>query len=256
MLGFESSAACTTCYRPERTVHHIARRRVESMPSGYNVLSPRLNDVVGGSTVTPLRTPIARGPRGAYAKSAATQKSILDSALTVFAKSGYNNGSLRDIAEGIGLTDAALLHHFKNKSNLLAALLRRRDEQTREYFDLDPKRGLALLRDTVELVRLNASTPGVVEFFCTLSAEATSRRHPAHGYFIARYANTRSMLRQSFQEIESRGLLRNGVTPAEAARGTVAFMDGIQIQWLFDHESVDLVGDVEKYLRSLVTSDF
>jgi AcrR family transcriptional regulator len=197
-----------------------------------------------------------RGPRGPYAKSSTTQTSILDSALTVFANSGYNNGSLRDIAAGIGLTDAALLHHFKNKSNLLAALLQRRDEQTREHFDLDPKRGLGLLRDTVELVRLNASTPGVIELFCTLSAEATSPDHPAHRYFIERYANTRAMLQQSFQEIESQGQLRIGLTPAEAARGTVAFMDGIQIQWLLDHESVDMVADVEKYLRSLVTSDF
>jgi len=206
--------------------------------------------------VTSLKTPVRRGPRGPYAKSSTTQKQILDSALTVFARSGYRNGSLRDIAEGVGLTDAALLHHFKNKSNLLAALLRRRDEQTREHFDLDPKRGLGLLRDTVELVRLNASTPGVVELFCTLSAEATSPEHPAHRYFVERYANTRSMLQQNFEEIESRGQLREGLTPAEAARGTVAFMDGIQIQWLFDHESVDMVGDVERYLRSLVTSDF
>jgi AcrR family transcriptional regulator len=206
--------------------------------------------------VTTLKTPARRGPRGSYAKSFTTQKSILDSALTVFGKSGYRSGSLRDIADEVGLTDAALLHHFKNKSSLLAAVLRRRDEQTRERFDLDPKRGLGLLRDAVELVRLNASTPGVVELFCTVSAEATSPEHPAHRYFIERYANTRSMLQQTFQEIESRGQLRKGVTPAEAARGTVAFMDGIQIQWLLDRESVDMVGDVERYLRSLVTSDF
>ena len=206
--------------------------------------------------MTTLQEPVRRGPRGPYAKSSSTQTSILDSALTVFAKSGYRNGSLRDIADGVGLTDAALLHHFKNKSSLLAAVLRRRDEQTREHFDLDPNRGLGVLRDTVELVRRNASTPGVVQLFCTLAAEATSPDHPAHRYFVERYANTRSMLQQTFVSIESRGQLRAGVTPAEAARGTVAFMDGVQIQWLLDRESVDMVDDVEKYLRALVTRDF
>ncbi len=201
--------------------------------------------------MTVEQAPVRRGPRGPYAKSKRTRKSILDSALEVFAESGYRSGSLRDVAERVGMSEAGLLHHFTNKSELLAAVLERRDEQTRERFDFDPGHGRGLLRATIELVEYNASTPGVVELFCTLSAEATSATHPAHEYFVERYRATNEMMRGAFEEMASRGELRPGVVPAVAARGTVALMDGLQIQWLLDRDSVDMAADLRTYLDSL-----
>jgi AcrR family transcriptional regulator len=199
--------------------------------------------------------PVRRGPRGPYAKSKRTRKSILDSALEVFAESGYRSGSLRDVAERVGMSEAGLLHHFTNKSELLAAVLERRDEQTRERFDFDPTHGQGLLRSSVELVEYNASTPGVVELFCTLAAEATSASHPAHQYFVDRYRSTTAMMREAFEEARTRGELRPEVDPAVAARGMVALMDGLQIQWLLDRESVDMAADLRTYINSLLVDE-
>ena len=198
------------------------------------------------------RTPVRRGPRGPYAKSRQTRTSILDSALEVFAQSGYRSGSLRDVAERVGMSEAGLLHHFTSKSELLAAVLERRDEQTRERFDFDPEGGRTLLRSTVELVEYNASIPGVVELFCTLSAEATSPGHPAHRWFVDRYRTTAEMMAAGFAVMAARGELRPGVDPATAARGTIALMDGLQIQWLLHRESVDMAGDLRAYLDALL----
>jgi AcrR family transcriptional regulator len=208
-----------------------------------------------GAHVVMDQTPVRRGPRGPYAKSEQTRKSILDAALTVFARSGYRSGSLRLVAEQVGMSEAGLLHHFANKKRLLAAVLERRDEQTREQFDFDVANGRAMLRATVELVEYNASTPGVVELFCTLAAEATSPTHPAHRYFADRYAMTTGMYRDAFEELRVRGELREGVDPAVAARGVIALMDGLQIQWLLDRDSVDMAADVRAYLSSLVVGD-
>ena len=85
-------------------------------------------------------TPVKRGRRGPYAKSKQTRRSILDSALQVFAESGYRSGSLRDVAEQVGMSEAGLLHHFTNKSALLSAVLEHRDDVTRERFDLTAER--------------------------------------------------------------------------------------------------------------------
>ena len=200
-------------------------------------------------------TTVRRKSRGPYAKSAQTRRSILDSALTVFAESGYRSGSLREVAEQVGMSEAGLLHHFTNKSALLSAVLERRDDLTRERFDFDPEHGLDSLRSAIALVEYNASTPGVVELFCTLSAEATSPSHPVHQYFADRYTMATTMFRQVFEKVAARGELREGVDPAAAARATIALMDGLQIQWLLDRDSVDMAADVRRYLSSLVVGE-
>jgi AcrR family transcriptional regulator len=48
---------------------------------------------------------------------------ILDSALTVFAEQGYDGGSMREIAKGVGVSEPALYRHFPGKEALFLALI-------------------------------------------------------------------------------------------------------------------------------------
>src|SRR4051794_20610911 len=167
--------------------------------------------------------PRARRPRGEYAKTSAKREAILDSALEVFAESGYRSGSLRDIATRVGMSEAGLLHHFKNKSELLAAVLDRRDQQSLKYVDFQHPDGMVGLRGLVHLAEYNASVPGVVELYTTLSAEATSPQHPAHQYFVERYQFTRERVSEMFARMASEGRLVPGIDPMRAAVATLAF---------------------------------
>jgi hypothetical protein len=119
----------------------------------------------------------------------------------------------------------------------------------------DPEDGLATLRGLVALARFNASEPGVVELYCTLSAEATSHRHPAHQYFVTRYIAIRDTVRTAFLSLEAQDLLRAGVTPDSATRETVAMMDGLQIQWLLDRALFDMADDLHAFLQGMTTAD-
>ncbi len=62
--------------------------------------------------------------------------------------------------------------------------------------------------------------------------------------------------RKVFEDLRAQGYLREDVDPAMAARGTIALMDGLQIQWLLDRDGVDMAADVRTYLRSLVVGEF
>jgi len=53
-----------------------------------------------------------------------TPEEILHAAATLFAQNGYYATSLRAIAEEVGVTKAAVLYHFPEKSDILAALAR------------------------------------------------------------------------------------------------------------------------------------
>jgi AcrR family transcriptional regulator len=52
-----------------------------------------------------------------------TRQEILDAALELFAEHGYDKTSLRQIAEQVGVTKAALYYHFPSKEQILVALL-------------------------------------------------------------------------------------------------------------------------------------
>jgi len=52
-----------------------------------------------------------------------TRERIQRVALERFTSNGYDQTSLREIAEDLGVTKAALYHHFKSKEEILGALL-------------------------------------------------------------------------------------------------------------------------------------
>lgn len=184
-----------------------------------------------------------------YAKGRARRVEILDQAVAVFGEVGYRGASLREIAARCGISHPGLLHHFPTKQALLLAVLERRDETGLAAVRAAGDTGAAELFGLVDLVAENVSRPDIVELFATLSAEATSRAHPAHGFFADRYRRTVATLTETYQRARADGSLRAELDPAAAARELVALMDGLQIQWLFDPDSVDMPAMVRAHLE-------
>lgn len=207
-------------------------------------------------TTTETPTGSASRRRGTYAKTEATRQAILDAALEVFSQSGYRAGSLRDIATRVGMSEAGLLHHFRNKSALLEAVLEERDARARAMVPIESDDGAEVLRGLIRLAAYNASIPGVVELYTTLSAEATASDHPAHGYFVRRYDYTRGNIERSFRALRDEGRLRRGMTPRRAAITAVALMDGLQVQWLLDREALDMAEELRALFASFVDIDW
>ncbi|GAA2934135.1 TetR/AcrR family transcriptional regulator [Microbacterium luteolum] len=199
---------------------------------------------------------VRRGVRGEYAKTRERRRTILDAALEVFSEGGYRAGSLRDIAQRVGISEAGLLHHFPNKVALLEAVLDHRDDRSREMVPLESGDGVAMMRGLVRLALYNASVPGVVELYCTLSAEATSPDHPAHGYFVRRYVYTRANIEKGFANLESRGMLKPGASPYRCAVALIAMMDGLQVQWLLDRTVVDMAEELRALISTFADIDW
>lgn len=187
----------------------------------------------------------------------ATRELVLDIALEMFAERGYRATSVRDIAARCGMTHPGLLYHFPSKPALLMAALQRRDDvdfvdgEIRElgFNQLDAR---ALLRHLVNSAKNNAGKRGLVELFANLSVEATAPDHPAHDYFVERYAVLRATVTRSFADLERDGALRPGVVPDIAAAQVIAAMDGLQVQWLLDPDVVDMAAALEALVDALV----
>jgi AcrR family transcriptional regulator len=191
--------------------------------------------------------------RGEYAKTRARRQEIVDAAVEVFSSSGFHKGSLRDVAERVGLSQAGLLHHFPSKEHLLQAVLARRDDQSLTWLGEPQPEGVDLLRALVKVTEYNAQTPELVELHVIVTAEGTSPDHPVHDYFVERYASVLGVIHKAFQAAEEQGDLKPDVDCANAARTVIALMDGLQVQWLLQPQVVDMAGDLRRYIQSLLT---
>lgn len=185
-----------------------------------------------------------------YAPGRERRERIIVEASAVFASRGFYAASLREIAEQVGIGKSTLLHHFSSKEDLLAAVIERRDSTIgeRAVFDpqTDPRGTLLALPDGAR--HDAASEPGLIELYAVLSAEAAAQSHPAHAYFEQRFA----MAIDRFAGMISRLELGPAVDPWFEAAWLVALWDGLQLQWLYDPDSVDVGDQLEAHITGLL----
>jgi AcrR family transcriptional regulator len=188
-------------------------------------------------------------PVGEYAAGARSKAAIIQVATRLFAHNGYRDASLASVAEGAGLTQPGLLHHFRSKQELLIAVLQDKERRDKavvaEAIEAYPDDVAHLLE---ALVAHNAAARDDTWLYTVLSAEATSPSHPAHGFFAARYTRVRNALRRSIAKQSATSL-----TDAEIralASVIIATMDGLQVQWLIDPE-IDMAANFRVFTKLL-----
>lgn len=153
---------------------------------------------------------------------------------------------MREIARRAGLTQSGLMHHFADKEELFAEVLRQRDERVRNAAgDLD---GHAMIEQAERVVAHNQSSRGLTSLYVIVSAEASDPGHPLHDEFAERYRANAATAGQLLRLAQSAGEVRDDVDPELAGRLISAVMDGLQLQWLLD-ESMDMVPLFEEFIR-------
>ncbi|WP_426624301.1 TetR/AcrR family transcriptional regulator [Leifsonia sp. McL0607] len=192
--------------------------------------------------------------RGPYAKSAERRQQIVDEAYRAFATRGYHGTSLREIAVAAGIGLSTLQHHFGGKEDLLVAVLGRRDELGGDPDGVGgdgraPFAGLPFADAIAAQAERNERIPGLIALYSVLAAEAAADDHPAHDYFLDRYATMRETYRAEFTALAAAGRLRDGLDPALAAATVVALWEGIQLQWLYSPERIHAAEALRGYLE-------
>lgn len=195
--------------------------------------------------------------RGPYAKSAERRQQIVDEAYRAFATRGYHGSSLREIAAAAGIGLSTLQHHFSGKEELLVAVLARRDELGGDPDAVGgdgrtPFAGLPFADGITAQAERNERIPGLIALYSVLAAEASDTEHPAHDYFLGRYARMRETYEAEFAALAAAGRLHAGVDPALAAATVVALWEGIQLQWLYSPERIHAAEALRGYLDVVI----
>lgn len=190
-------------------------------------------------------------PRRTQAERTQQRKQqVIREAIRYFGQYGYRGAKLAEIAKAAGVTEPGLLHHFPSKEHLLMEVLAERDRADRERFDPSLHEELGdTLNALQKLVEYNERVPGLVQLFTILVAESIEEQHPGHDFFMRRYQNVRKQNIEILQQAQERGEIRADIPAEDLAIMLFALMDGLQIQWLYEPERVDMAHIFEHFIR-------
>lgn len=189
-----------------------------------------------------------------YAVGRRRRAQILADAMHLFSRTGYGDTSLRDIAEAVGVSKSTLLHHYASKELLLSAVLAERDRSIQDRVDAHrEERAADVLRSIHEGALVNAlDEPGLIEVYAVLSCEAVPGGHPAHDYFTERFRRVIDHFAELFRLAQIDGDLPEHRDPEHEAIWLLALWDGLQYQWLYDRDAVDVAAHLRAHMDDVL----
>lgn len=233
-----------------------AHQRLLGDPPGRRAPGDERGDAVSppARALPPLVTEDAPVVAPGYRSGRERRAKIVDDATALFAREGYGDTSLLDIATRVGVSKSAIYHHFPAKDALLHEVLRERDRRIDAVVETSPALSAAdTLRGLSDGAARNESEqPGLIELYAVISSEATPPGHAAHAYFEQRFTRALDSFTQMFQDAAAAGDLPAHRDPEHEACWLLALWDGLQYEWLYDPESVDVPGQLRAHLADVL----
>ncbi|WP_018684891.1 TetR/AcrR family transcriptional regulator [Actinokineospora enzanensis] len=116
-----------------------------------------------------------------------TRERILDVAVGLFAEVGYDKASIRELANRLGITSAALYYYFRNKQEILTAIANTVYTEVDKLVDSaeaeppSPARGRRLLERYLDIVTEHGGLMTVLESSIATLRTLDTAQHAAAG---------------------------------------------------------------------------
>ena len=180
---------------------------------------------------------------------------IMEAALTVFSRLGFERASMDNIAKEAGVSKGALYLYYKSKDAIIAKLL-----QLLFYQALKQVRILAAGEGSVteqllaftrvltrEMDRMAAMQPISLQFYAIAARHPTIRQH-----LRAYFKEYRTLMEEVIQRGVAQDELRADINPTEAAITLTALLEGLALVWLIDPQATDWHVQVESSTKLLI----
>lgn len=166
---------------------------------------------------------------------------ILDAALEVFARQGFHEARMDDIAQASGLSKGALYLYYKSKDAIIGALLT-------SIFNIAMRSSLTAaredgtIRDRIleiterfagEIDRFSRAVPVMLEFYAIAARDRTVRKYM--GEIFEEYS---ALVARLLEQGMERGEFRRGGDAHDLAVGLIAIWEGMALLWAMSPERV------------------
>src|SRR5512140_2471204 len=179
---------------------------------------------------------------------------ILRAAVEVFARNGYFNATVTDIAKGAGVADGTIYLYFDGKEDLLITIFR---EYARNYLhELEKK--LAGVNRAEERIRITIAhhleTLGHDRALAVVSQ--VELRHSLKFMSLLsqqEVADYLNMLRKVVEHGQSEGAFRRNLHPQFVAKVVFGILDEMVTSWILSDKDYDLSAQAEQVADFVLT---
>lgn len=130
-----------------------------------------------------------------------TENRILEMAMKLFIEKGYEQTTLQDIADAIGMTRGAIYHHFKDKAEVVNAVMGYLFHKTVPFEAIKENKGLDALGKMRQIVMHAVRADDQVDLYLPLSKSLPNNPKLAAAYMEF----TKNELVAIFQELIEEG---------------------------------------------------
>ncbi len=198
--------------------------------------------VVGKATTKAVRTPSEPGDDKANGKFAA----ILRGATQVFARSGYFNAKVAEVARAAGVADGTVYLYFKNKDDLLVSIF----NTAMAEFNVRARQELAEIADPCAQLRHFArlhfeSLEADRELAVVFQVEFRHSTKFMEQFSETMLADYLKMLREILERGQTQGVFRASLKPKIVAKVIFGALDEMVTNWVLSHHNFKLTPMVD-----------
>lgn len=177
------------------------------------------------------------------------REAILRAAITVFARCGYFNSKVADIAREAGVADGTVYLYFKSKEEILHSIFDRSVEEALEAARkrveplTDPREKLRQIAH-LHLERLGADRDLAVVFQVELRGSTKFMEE----FSAAGFAEYLALIRSTFEEGQRAGMFRADLNPLVVAKVLFGALDEMATNWILSKRRYKLAPMADQVL--------
>ncbi len=192
-------------------------------------------------------------------KSMEKKHKIFTTALLLFEKKGYDNVSINEICQQMGLTKGAFYHHFKSKSDILILKYKVAAETLLNYYQTilnDPP--VEKLRKIINRFINYPGTTSLEEMKSSFKVQIDSQ----YQHFLGDSTVQKSILLEIIAEGQATGDIRKDFPAEQLADIIIRYKFGLYIEWCINDgkTNIQMVGErdfdaILKFLSEMPVSN-
>lgn len=198
-------------------------------------------------------------PKVEYKKSETSKRQVLDAAIKAFARHGFADTSVSDIAAAAGMSKGVVHYHFDSKGDLIANVLEeccaRMSVRARDAWALPGSPTDKIRRALREMWAARTDGSPETRVLTELMAQGVHDAKTRKSLSIRFHATREELVREFVGAFTSIGL-RPKVPAHVIPRLVTATLDGLGLHQLFDPLSADEEKDVMRALEVLAFALF
>lgn len=191
-------------------------------------------------------------------EAAQTRRAVLEAAVKSFGERGYSSTSLEAVAKEAGMTRGAIYWHFKNKYELLDAVIQHTYEKLKVRVEKVLRAPLSPLKKVRQLIYeflviSEEEEYRVIEEIMVFKTETSQGLKRIYTNHMDKVKEMRELMIELIRKGIEVGEFDGGLNPETVVLAWISYVGGVKSAWLSDLETFSLRESAESLADIFIT---